>query len=77
MSDTVTLLIRTLAQTAAGAAATWLATRGFQIDDAALQSVLFVVFSAVWATATTWLAGHVNPMFGYLSIVPKTPTYPT
>ena len=75
MSDLVVQIIRTLAQTAAGAIITWLATNGYDVDSEALVGLLFMVISAAWAAATTWLSVNVHPVFGWLSIVPAAPAY--
>ena len=75
MPDLATQIIRTLAQTAAGALMTFLATSGYDIDEGAIVGLLFMVFSATWAAGTTWLAANVHPAFGLLSIVPSRPSY--
>lgn len=77
MSDLITQLIRTAAQAVAGALLTWFATSGVDLgaDPEVIVGLLFAVFTTLWAVATTWLAANVHPIFGFLSIVRRAPTY--
>lgn len=71
----VTQGIRTAAQAVAGLIILFFLEYGIEIDSGALTAVLVGLFSGLYAVITTLLARYVHPVFGLLSIIPKTPVY--
>ena len=76
--DSIIAAIRTGVATVVGILITYLVSQGFDIDEN-IKSELTVVLIALITAAYNWLVivleKHVNPYFGILLGIPKTPTY--
>jgi cyanate permease len=78
MSDGLVALIRTMTPILAGWLVSVLVTRGVTVGsdvESGLVVSLTSVFTAGYWLLASWLAGRW-PVFGYLLVVPRSPTYP-
>lgn len=78
LNDPIIAIIRTLVPSAVGAAIAWGAARGIGIDEetsATLTTALVAICTALYYAAVTWLERKIDPAFGWLLGVPKTPSY--
>jgi len=76
--DSVIAAIRTGVATVVGILITFLVAKGFDIDENTQQqltAVLVVLFTAAYNWGVIQLERHVNPYFGILLGIPKTPVY--
>lgn len=76
IQDLVTQGIRTAAQALAAVLIAWLLKQGVDIDSNSVENVLVALLTAVYAVLTSVLSNW-KPAFGYLSIIPKKPSYST
>lgn len=74
MNDHIIAIIRTIVPMLAGAAITFLATYGIEIESAALEAVLFPIISGAYYVVARALASTV-PAFGWLLGHPAKPEY--
>lgn len=77
-SDTIIALIRTFVPAAIGSAIAWGIDRGVTIDtdtQTQLTAALVTVCITLYYALVTVLERKVNPAFGWLLGMPKTPTY--
>lgn len=76
--DSVIAAIRTGVATVVGLLIAYLVSKGFDIDDSVkinLISALTVLFTAAYNWIVILLEKKVNPAFGVLLGIPKTPVY--
>ena len=77
--DSFIAAIRTGVAAVVGIFITFLISKGFDIDtdtQTQLTAALVVIVTAAYNWLVIQLERHVNPYFGILLGVPKTPTYP-
>lgn len=76
--DSIIAAIRTGVATVVGIFITFLLSKGFDIDtdtQTQLTTVLIVLITAAYNWLVILLEKHVNPYFGVLLGIPKTPNY--
>ena len=76
--DSIIAAIRTGVATLVGIFVTFLLAKGFDIDKSIgdqLTAVLIILITAAYNWVVIQLERHVNPYFGVLLGIPKTPTY--
>lgn len=76
--DSFIAAIRTGVAAVVGIVITYLVAQGFDIDEdtkTQLISALVVIFTAAYNWLVIQLEKHVNPYFGVLLGIPKTPKY--
>lgn len=76
--DSFIAAIRTGVATGVGLVIAFLVSQGFELDDSIkvnLISALTVLFTAAYNWLVILLEKHVNPAFGVLLGIPKTPNY--
>lgn len=76
--DSVIAAIRTGVASLVGFIVAYLVSRGLELDDSFalnLTTVLTVFFTAAYNWLVILLEKHVNPYFGVLLGIPKTPSY--
>ena len=78
LHDPIIALIRTFVPSLVGTLIAWSATKGIGVDDAtsaAVTSFLIALTTAAYYAFATLLERKVDPAFGWLLGVPKTPSY--
>lgn len=78
LHDSIIAAIRTGVATLVGLVAAYLVAHGFELDDTFkvnLITALTILFTALYNWFVILLSEKVNPLFGYLLGVPKTPSY--
>lgn len=78
LHDSLIALIRTFVPAAIGSAIAWGASQGVVIPDdtqTQLTAALVTVCITLYYALVTLLERKVNPAFGWLLGMPKTPTY--
>lgn len=74
MTSIIIGFIRTFAAAAAGALGTWLISLGIDIDQVAVEGVIFTAVTGFYYLAVRLLA-EKWPIFGNLFVINKAPSY--
>lgn len=78
MNDLFTSYIRTAVPSLVGAVATWLATKGMELDEgtlAGLVAFLTGTLTMLYYLVVRMFEKYVSPKFGWLLGYPKAPAY--